>query len=685
MTTAQYGSQSDAMAEAAAGRWPLLASIRGPQDVKGLDAAQLEELCRQIREALVAFGKRHGGHIGSNLGLVEATVALHRVFDSPHDRIVFDVSHQSYVHKMLTGRAAAFLDPERFGDVTGFTNPQESGHDQFVLGHTGTSISLATGLARQRDMERAAGKACETGNVIAVIGDGALSSAVAFEGLNNAAEQGGNLIIVFNDNEMSIAENHGGMYATLARMRESGGTAEPNLFEAFGLDYRYVEAGNDVAALVEALDDVKDIDHPIVLHIHTRKGLGMDADADDVAAGYREGRCEANHWQDPLQDASMPATPAAPAVQAMRDAAGELRGADALGAPDVPAPHPHGARKYYGQLAMDALSRRFGDEPGLVVISPATPGSNGITRAFRRQAGSHYVDTGITEEHAVAYASGIARAGGRPVVATSATFFQRAFDQIQQELSLNATPVTLLSFGGGLSDADNTHSGAFDIAMFGNIPGLTCLAPTNGRMFLRMLEWSTSLANTKPVLIRVPGQMTLDAERSGELKPSAQVAAAVDARLTDRPEPFARYAVKQHGSRVAILGLSDASVIAGRVVRALEEGDAQGACATDGMADEAVHATWIDPLQFSAIDEATLRRLPATHQVVVTIEDGQLEGGWGEKVTAFYANEMPDAGVKTFNFGARKEFTDRVGLAHLLDRYAMTVPGIVSAIRQALG
>ena len=333
----------------------LLSQVLSPSDVKLLDPTQLDALCAQIRETLVEYGKRYGGHIGSNLGLVEACVALHVVFESPLDKIVFDVSHQSYVHKMLTGRAEAFRRAELFGTVTGFTNPGESEHDHFVLGHTGTSISLACGMAKERDMVRAAGGTAQTNNVIAVIGDGALSSAIAFEGLNNAAEQGGNMIILVNDNEMSIAENHGGMYATLAAMRESHGRGERNLFRDFGLDYRYVEHGNDVHELIRAFEEVHGIDHPVVVHIHTTKGLGLDAE--DAAQGVCEGRCEANHWQNPLSraDSSL------------------------------------GARKYYGGLAMASLERRFATEPGLVVISPATPGSNGITQDFRERAGAHYV------------------------------------------------------------------------------------------------------------------------------------------------------------------------------------------------------------------------------------------------------------------------------------------------------
>lgn len=622
----------------------LLGRIKSPADVKALDSDELPQLCADIRSTLVAYGKTHGGHIGSNLGAVELTVALHRVFDSPHDRIVFDVSHQSYVHKMLTGRAQAYLDPERHDEVTGFTNPEESEHDQFVLGHTGTSISLACGLAKTRDMKGGLNGGSGVGNVIAVIGDGSLSSAIAFEGLNNAAEQGGNLIIVFNDNEMSIAEDFGGMYGPIARLRESNGTAEPNIFHAFGLDYRYVEDGNDVTALVEAFTRIKDIDHPIVLHVHTRKGLGLDAE--DAAAGLFEGRCEANHWQNPFSSA------------------GQLPG----------------ARKHYGMMAMEALEPRFASEPGLVVISPATPGSNGITRDFRERAGAHYVDTGITEEHAVAFASGIAKAGGRPVLATSATFFQRTFDQLQQELSLNHTPVTLLVFGAGISETDNTHSGAFDIAMMANIPGLTCLAPTSGAEFLNMLAWSTGAENQGPVAIRVPGDDILAAERAGGY-PKRQSGAIRDdgspaPRIAD--QPWNRYRITSEGSRVAILGLGNAYPLAERT--ALLLGETPGA---------PIIPTLIDPQRYDALDRRTLDALAERHDVVATIEDGQLEGGWGEKITAYYANRRTQCGASAtqpavLNFGADKEFTDRVPLDELHERYGLTADHIAACILQTL-
>lgn len=632
----------------------ILSSIHTPADVHALSAQQLRDLCFEIRTTLLDYGRKHGGHIGSNLGVVELTVALHRMFNSPRDRFIFDVSHQSYVHKMLTGRAEAYLDESRFGEVTGFTNPLESEHDSFVLGHTGTSISLACGLAKTRDMQRIATGESAIGNVVAIIGDGSLSSAIAFEGLNNAAEQGGNLIIIVNDNEMSIAEDFGGMYGQLAKLRASDGTAELNLFKAFGLDYRYVEQGNDVDTLVEVLNEVKGIDHPIVVHIHTTKGLGFD-DGEEFDKGSdgcnqtnpqpHAGKCEANHWQDP----------------------------------EVSLGKPLDARKYYGEMAMASLERRFSNEPGLVVISPATPGSNGITRDFRERAGAHYVDTGITEEHAAAFAAGIAKAGGRPVLATSATFFQRTFDQLQQELALNHVPATLLIFGAGISGADNTHSGTFDMTMFANVPDVTCLAPASGEQMLDMLAWATGPSDHGVVAIRMPGEQILSLERAADMAfDPLQRAEEHDPAVNIAGEcPFSRYQIVQPGKDVAILGLGNTMPLAAEVTSALAEDDETHA---------AITATLVDALQYSTMDAELLTMLADGHRLVVTLEDGQLEGGWGEKVTAFYANSnnAKASHVRVLNFGASKEFTDRVPLDELNERYGLTAATIVSRIHGIL-
>ena len=622
----------------------ILDIIDSPKDLKGLSRPQLKQLCDEIREQLIRRLSETGGHVGSNLAMVEATVALHFLFDSPKDQIIFDVSHQCYTHKLLTGRRAAYQNPERYASVSGFTNPAESEHDLFSIGHTSTAISLATGLAKARDVRG------ETNNVIAVVGDGALSGGEAFEGLNTAAVLGSNLIIVVNDNEMSIAEDFGGMYGNLARLRASNGTAELNLFKAFGLDYRYVEQGNDVDTLVAALEDLKDIDHPVVLHIHTTKGLGFsdETEAQDGSDGCNQtnpqphaGQCEANHWQDPDS---------------------------ALG-------KPLDARKYYGQMAMASLESRFENEPGLVVISPATPGSNGITRDFRERAGSHYVDTGITEEHAAAFAAGIAKAGGRPVLATSATFFQRIYDQLQQELALNHVPATLLIFGAGISGADNTHSGTFDMTMFANTPDVTCLAPTSGEQMLDMLAWATGPSDHGVTAIRMPGEQILAMERSADMAfDPAERADAHETTIDITGDcPFTRYQIVRPGREVAILGLGNTLPLAAEVAATLEN-------------DDDINATLIDAQQYSAMDGELLDVLADGHRVVVTLEDGQLEGGWGEKVTAFYANSTNPkaAGVRVLNFGASKEFTDRVPLAELDERYGLTVEAVADRIRRVL-
>ena len=617
----------------------LLDSIDSPKDLKVLSLEELNRLADEIRQLLIRFCRRHGGHLGSNLATIEPIIALHYVFDMPHDHLIFDVSHQAYTHKILTGRRRAYTDPGSQEDLSGFTSPKESPYDDFMLGHTGTSIGLACGMAAQRNAT--GGK----DNIIAFIGDGSLSSGPAFEGLDWAAEQGGNLIIVVNDNEMSIAENHGGLYRSLAALRASGGRSPDNPFRALGLDYRYVEKGNRIEDLIEAFRQVKDTDHPVVVHIHTRKGLGLGQGSQgqigptsitqsdgqtshmtslpDLPA---EGPVEANHWQDGL------------------DSLGRL---------------PN-SRKTYGRMAMQALEARFPQEPGLVVISPATPLSNGIDPDFRQRAGNHYRDVGIAESHAIAYAAGIAKAGGTPVVATSATFFQRAYDQIEQEMALNGSAVTLLVFSTGVAKTDATHSGTADMVMMRGIPGLICLAPTSGAEFLDMLAWATGPAR-QPVVIRVPGERTLATERAG--KPIAPATSDP----TTGGEPWDRYRILQQGRTVALLALGDALPLGRDLADSLE-------------ASMKLKPTLVDPHRYDRLDEQTLEALASTHSLVVTIEDGQLDGGWGQAVAAYYGPSQ----IRTLAFGAAKEFNDRVPQATLLERYGMTVPVMTRAISNAL-
>ena len=617
----------------------LLDSIDSPKDLKVLSLEELNRLADEIRQLLIRFCRRHGGHLGSNLATIEPIIALHYVFDMPHDHLIFDVSHQAYTHKILTGRRQAYTDPESQEDLSGFTSPKESPYDDFMLGHTGTSIGLACGMAAQRDAT--GGKS----NIIAFIGDGSLSSGPAFEGLDWAAEQGGNLIIVVNDNEMSIAENHGGLYKSLAALRASGGRSSDNPFRSLGLEYCYVEEGNRIEDLIEAFRRVKDTDHPVVVHIHTRKGLGLGQGShgqiepasmglSDVNTDHMtslpdlpaEGPVEANHWQDGL------------------DSFNRL---------------PN-SRKTYGRMAMQALEARFPQEPGLMVISPATPLSNGIDPDFRQRAGNHYRDVGIAESHAIAYAAGIAKAGGTPVVATSATFFQRAYDQIEQEMALNGSAVTLLVFSTGVAKTDATHSGTADMVMMRGIPGLTCLAPTSGAEFLDMLAWATGPAR-QPVVIRVPGERTLATERAGK-----QIAPATSNPAAES-QPWDRYRILQEGRTVALLALGDALPLGRDLADSLE-------------ASMGLKPTLVDPHRYDRLDEQTLDALASTHSLVATIEDGQLDGGWGQAVAAYYG----PAQVRTLAFGAAKEFNDRVPQATLLEKYGMTVPAMTQAISDAL-
>lgn len=497
----------------------LLEGIEGPEDFKSFTVRDLKSLAAEIRANLIRAVKTTGGHLGSNLAVVEATIAIHYVFDSPNDKIVFDTSHQSYTHKMLTGRAYAFTDPARYGSVSGFTNPAESVHDLFRCGHTSTSVSLACGLAKARDL------AGQHHNVVALIGDGSLSGGEAYEGLDNAATLGSNLIVVFNDNEMSIAKDSGGIYAGLAELRASNGTSPRNLFRDLGLDYRYVADGNDLDALVAALREVKDIDHPVVVHIHTTKGKG-DA------------------WS-----------------EKNKEAAHSVAAADA---------QPLPPERDYRAVTRSYMGAKLAADPGVVIVNAGAPGGCGLTPAFRERAGRQYVDVGICEQHAVSFCAGLARGGAKPVFFVHSTFLQRGYDQLISDLALNDSPVTILVFEAGFSALDSTHVGVFDIGFAGNIPGLTCLAPATCEQYLAMLDWAID-QDVRPVVIRVPSRMVHDVDL-GLATPQRFEAADV-----------ARYHVLKRGSRVALVGLGATSDLLGEVAFELKSRlgvDATIVCAT---------------------------------------------------------------------------------------------------------
>lgn len=583
----------------------VLEKINSPADLKRLSMAELTVLAEEMRAALIRKVDTTGGHMGPNLGMIEATIALHYVFDAPSDKIVFDVSHQSYPHKMLTGRREAFTNPEKYGSVSGYTNPAESPYDLFTIGHTATSVSLACGLAKARDLQ--GGRE----NVIAVIGDGSLSGGEAYEGLNNAAVLGSNMIIVVNDNDMSIAANHGGLYHNLKLLRETNGQADCNFFKAMGFDYRYIDDGHDLENLIAVFRSVQNINHPVVVHMHTIKGKGL---------AVAERSKEQFHWIVP-------------------------GGVEAAESGQVPV-----MSEDYNSITRDFLTRKYREDHRVVVISPATPGATGLTPAFREQAGIHYADVGIAEEHAVAFSSGIAAGGGKPVMMVLSSFIQRAYDQLSQDLALNQNPATILVFWGGLSDADATHLGAFDIPMISNIPNMVYLAPTTKEEYLAMLNWSMTQTE-HPVAIRVPFGGVVS---SG--KPDT-----TDYGLLNR------FKVMEKGKDVAILGLGNFFGLAHTVCQRL--------------ADEAgIRATLINPVYMTGLDRDLLNELKADHQLVVTLEDGQLDGGFGEKVARFYGH----SDMKVLTFGGRKEFTDRMPELVLYERNHLTPEQIVSDIKSVL-
>lgn len=560
--------------------------IKSPADVKKLSLDQMREMAGEIRTLLLQKLSQHGGHCGPNLGMVEATIAMHYVFDSPHDQMVFDVSHQSYTHKMLTGRVQAFLDADHFDDVSGYTEPSESEHDHFIIGHTSTSVSLACGLAKGRDLRGG------TGNVIAVIGDGSLSGGEALEGLDWAAELDSNLIIVVNDNQMSIAENHGGLYSNLEELRRTGGTCTNNLFRAMGLDYLYVDQGNDIEALINAFRQVKDSTHPVVLHINTLKGKGYAPAEQDK---------ERWHWSMPFDIAT-----------------GALKHA------------PEG--EDYNTLTAIHLLEKMGEDRNVCAITAGTPGIWGWTPERRKQADRQFVDVGIAEEHAVALASGIAKAGGKPVFGVCSSFVQRTYDQMSQDLCINDNPATILVLMGSLCGMnDVTHLCHFDIPMLSNIPNLVYLAPTNREEYLAMLDWSLDYKE-HPVAIKVPLGTTVPASR-----PVA----------TDYSH-LNQYEMVERGSQVALLGLGTFFPLAQAVAKRLE---AQG-----------VHATLINPRYITGIDRDMMEELKKDHRIVVTLEDGVLDGGFGEKIARYFGG----SDTRVLCYGARKEFVDRYDLQNFL-------------------
>ena len=575
-----------------------LETITSPADIKGYTAEQRRVLAQEMRDALLKRASVHGGHFGPDFGIIEAIIALHTVFDSPTDKIVYDVSHQCYPHKMLTGRVEAYIDEDKYDEVSGYTNPEESPHDFFNVGHTSTSISLASGLAKARDL------AGRRENVIALIGDGSLSGGEALEGLNVVGEMNTNFIIVFNDNGYSIAENHGGMYRAFKALRESGGKEGDNLFRAMGLDYRYVADGNNCEALIAAFSAVKDMAQPVVVHIVTQKGKGYKfAEEDPETWHYRS---------------------------AFDIKTGALK-------------HPY--TDPYQEVTKDFLKEQAQTNPNFVFLAAGTMGGIVLSPTDRAELGRHYVDVGIAEEHAVAMASGLARGGARPIFGTYSTFFQRVYDQMAQDVAVNSSPAVFLSVGASLYYMnDVTHLGFFDIPIFANIPNLVFLAPASLDEYAAVLRWSVA-QTAHPVMIRMP---------VGGYEESPY---AVRTDYSD----LNKYQIVQEGTEVALIGVGNFAALASATAAQLEA--------------EGIHATVVNPIFLSGLDTVLLERLKEKHSLILTLEDGILDGGFGQKIAAYYGM---DTQVRVRNYGLSKEFHDRYSASELAREYHLTAEQIAA-------
>ena len=578
-----------------------LERIASPADIKSCTPAERSALAEEMRAALIRRTSICGGHIAPNLGIIEATIALHTVFDSPRDKIIFDVSHQCYPHKMLTGRAGAYINEAEYGDVSGFTNTDESAHDIFNIGHTSTAVSLATGLAKARDL------AGRTENIVALVGDGSMSGGEALEGLNVAGEMRSNLIIVFNDNEWSISENHGGMYEKFRALRETGGAAPDNLFRAMNLDYRFVADGNDTEELIRVFSEVKDTKAPVVVHIVTQKGKGLSFAEDDPEGWHRH-----KPFHLDTGTAKSPETPGA-----------------------------------YDAATVDFVLRTARENPNFVYLSAGIVGGIGLTPENRAALGAQYVDVGIAEEHAVAMASGLARGGARPIFGTYSTFFQRVYDQMAQDVCINRSPAVFLATGTSLCrSTDVTHLGFYDISIFSNIPNLVYLAPASIEEHLSVLAWAVRQTE-HPVMIRMPF--------SGYAESPYPVRA-------DYSE-LNRYEVVTQGADVAIIGVGNFAVMAS---------DAAALLAREG-----IRATVINPLFLSGFDSVLLDALAENHRLILTLEDGIIEGGFGQKIAAYYGNHPA---VRVRNYGLPKKFFNRYNPAELARKYHLTAAQIAADV-----
>ena len=577
----------------------ILDKVNAPADLKKLSAAELTELAQDVRGAVLNKVSQIGGHTGPNLGVVELTIALHKVFQSPVDKFVWDVSHQTYPHKILTGRKHGFQEGH-FHDSTGYTSQYESEHDFFTVGHTSTSVANAMGLAKARDLT------AQKGNIIAILGDGSLSGGLALEAISNAGAYDKNFILILNDNQMSIAENQGGIYKGLAELRATDGQSPNNLFKAFGLDYKYLADGNNLEALISLFEEVKDINHPIVLHINTEKGHGYQPAVDMK---------EAFHWRSPFNLAD-----------------GSLKNISSA--------------KNYTRIILDYMEEKVAEGMPLVAVNGGIPMVNNL-KEFAEKHPENYVDAGIAEQYVTTFGGAVAAGGARAMIFHNSTFMQRAYDQFLHDLAINKEPAVVIVKSASISGSDKTHQGSFAIGMLSNIPDLVYLAPTSEEELVAMLDWALTQKD-HPVVLQIPEH-------------------GVENRSTVRTDfSKAQYEIVRKGEEVAILALGGLFSHGQKVVEELER--------------LKIKATLVNPMFVAELDKKTLKELTGDHKVFVTIEDGILDGGFGQKVAGY----LGQFGVKTLNFGAKKEFNDSVAMDELYDRYHLTPELMIADILEAL-
>ena len=588
--------------------YEILNRINWPEDVKKLNNEELKVLAQDIRDALMNRLTKRWWHFWPNFGMVEAEIALHYVFNSPSDKFVYDVSHQSYPHKMLTWRKDAYIDEAHFEDVSGYTNPEESEHDFFNVGHTSTSISLATWLAKWRDLK------WDKENIIAVIWDWSLSWWEALEWLDFAgSELDSNIIILVNDNQQAISETHGWLYKNLEELRKTNWKAENNLFKAMWLDYIYEEEWNNIEKLIEVFQKVKDIDHPIVVHINTTKWKGYK---------IAEENKEPWHWCMPFD-------------------------------PET------GKSKFsfwdgenYLTLTSDFLLKKMKKDNKVVVVTPAMPTAIGFFQDKRKEAWKQFVDVWIAEEQAVALISWISKNWWKPILWTNATFIQRTYDQISQDLCINNNPATiLLNYTSVWWLNDVTHLWIFNYSIFSNIPNLILLAPTSKQEYLNMVDRSIE-QREHPVMILIPWNWVVNDWRE------------VD-KLFDN---INTYKIEQKWEKVAILALWDFYQLGEKTAQEIES-------------KLWFKPTLINPRFASWIDEKLLEELKANHELVITLEDWILEWGFGYKIASYYG----PTSMKVKNYGLNKEFYDRYDANELLNSLWITPEKITEDVKSIIG